>query len=75
MSLTIVQIEEIAEKYGFALEHDNNGQIVLYTDVFDPEYADDDSWQSEAEAQNHAELLAESMEDARSALLNGGYDD
>ena len=34
-NLTIAQIHELADEYGWSVEFDNNGQLVIYTNVYE----------------------------------------
>ncbi len=37
---TVSDLEQLAEMLGFCLEYDNDGQVVLYTNVYDEDKAD-----------------------------------
>ena len=34
---TLEELEYLAEKYGWQIETDNNGQIILYTGIYEKE--------------------------------------
>lgn len=36
------EVTDIIEKYGWQIGYDNDGQVILYTGIFDPEKATDD---------------------------------
>ena len=55
--MTAFDVYILANKYGFSVEYDDNGQIVLYTNVYDDK--DDDSPDGEQLSLNYLFFCAE----------------